>query len=707
MVAPTGRRLGRYHLVEPVGAGPCGEVFRAKVLGVAGMERQFAIKRFYPAVLARPDALARLQQATRTYGGLDHPRIARLAELGVAAGETFTATELVAGLDLARLVSMEPDRIPAGAGLGFVSAAARAMGYAHGRGVVHGGLCPTNLIATLDGDVKVTDVGVLGCRLGPRPAVDETLLGRLPYLAPEQLLGETVAAAADVFALGVIAYELVSGARPFDGATTFEIEHAIVSGRPAPLELPRPVARVIDRCLARSPFERFPDARALADALDAALRLSPLVGGRLDLGQRVRGATEHLARLNEQQLSGALSFHPPSGGPPVQRSSVGALPLPPPHSALPTPPASPPLPAPPPTPRSRPFRPSVAPPLQAPPTEPGDEITRARVPHPRELSIGDETAPRIEPLWPPTEPVQLLRTTDLAAPPPPPLPPPRVSPTSSHPPHASLPTLQRARPQSSHPPLTSGLPPPPPLVIATPAPRRRGLALTLAAIALGGGAAAAYMLTRPSDGDAAAVATAPADAGRATTIDASAPAIGVTATLPPDAANAVAPDAGPAAPVDAAAPLDAVPTPALPAPAADKLVIASSPPGARAYLDGADLGATPVTIPATTDRHTLAVFAPGHDLYLATIDGSGRHDATLAAIAPRVGKGGIKVRCKTAGRYYVFIDGAGTGELCPTERVPVELGTHTVEIYDLLTESRKSDSLRVTKTARSTRIKMD
>jgi serine/threonine protein kinase len=169
VVAPTGRRLGRYHLVEPVGAGPCGEVFRAKVLGVAGMERQFAIKRFYPAVLARPEALARLQQATRAYGGLEHPRIARLAELGVAAGETFTATELVAGLDLARLVAMEPserDRIPAGAGLGFVSAAARAMGYAHGRGVTHGGLCPTNLIATLDGDVKVTDVGVLAAGWG-------------------------------------------------------------------------------------------------------------------------------------------------------------------------------------------------------------------------------------------------------------------------------------------------------------------------------------------------------------------------------------------------------------------------------------------------------------------------------------------------------------------------------------------------------------
>ena len=195
------------------------------------------------------------------------------------------------------------------------------------------GLCPANLVATLDGDVKVTDFGILSCRLGARPAYDEALAGRVPYLAPEQLLGESVAAAADVFALGVLAYEVVSGGRPFAGATATDVEHAIVSGRPAPLELPRPVARVIDRCLARSPFERFPDARALADALDAALRLSPLVGGRQDLAERVRAATEHLARLNEQQLSGALNFSVP-----MQRSNVGALPLPPPSSAPPTPP---------------------------------------------------------------------------------------------------------------------------------------------------------------------------------------------------------------------------------------------------------------------------------------------------------------------------------------------------------------------------------
>src|SRR5687768_13785119 len=109
------------------------------------MERQLAVKRFFPAVTQATGVSAKLSQAARTYGGLDHPRIARLAELGVAGGETFTATELVTGLDLARLLTMSIETgspLSPGAALGMISAAARAIGYAHGRGVAHLGLAP-------------------------------------------------------------------------------------------------------------------------------------------------------------------------------------------------------------------------------------------------------------------------------------------------------------------------------------------------------------------------------------------------------------------------------------------------------------------------------------------------------------------------------------------------------------------------------------
>lgn len=672
------------------------------------MERQFAIKRFYAPVIARPEVGPRLQQAIRSYGGLDHPRIARLAEFGVSGGETFTATELVPGLDLGRLAAMGGPPLPAGAALGLVSAAARAIGFAHGRGVCHWGIAPGNLIATPDGDAKVTDFGVLNCRLGGNVTDEDGLAGRVPYLAPEQLLGEAPGAAADVFSLGVVAYELIAGVRPFGGATPHAVAHAIVSARPSPLELPRPLARVIDRCLARSPFERFPDARSLADALDAAMRLSPLVGDRRDVASRVSAAVEHLTRINEQQLSGALNFAAPSPSDRGQRSTSAALPLRPPMGPPPTPP--------PPTPRPtpRPARATAPPPLYAPPTNPGVDPTQP--PGTIELSVGDETAPRIEPLWPPTEPVQLLTgpRARLGAAAPPPVPPtvrgPGPGPAAPPP---TAPTAPPFGPGASAPyaplaeePPTRPRPPAPPFAPAAPPRSRRALWIALGLVTLGGaGAGVAYVVSRGDRLDDPTTGTGPT-----TTIDAAPPTVDAAGPTPDTDATALAVtvDAAPGA-ADAApdaAPPDG-PTDDTPPPTADTLVITSTPPGARVFLDGADLGPTPVSMPASSDRHALAVFAPDHALYLATVDGAGAHAAALTRVPAASGPGGIKVRCKAKRRYYVFVDGQPTGQLCPTERVPVAMGTHQVEIYDLFTEARQTGTVRVVQTSRSTRIKFD
>ncbi len=801
--ATPGRRLGRYHLVEPLGGGPCGEVYRAKVVGVAGMERQLAVKRFHPPLLTQPGVSARLSQAARTYGGLDHPRLARLAELGVAGGETFTAVEWVAGLDLARLLTMAHETgspLPAGASLGLISAAARAVGYAHGRGVCHLGLSPTNLIATPDGDVKVTDVGILACRLPARPAADPALAGRLAYLAPEQLIGEPVSAATDVFALGVIAYELVAGGRPFEGATPFDLEQAVLSGRPAPLELPRPLARVIDRCLARSPFERFPDARALADALDAALRLSPLAGGKRDVAERVTAALEHIARINEQQLSGALSFAVPS--PPSLGAGPGAggLPLPPPAGRTGSLPAIPP---------SRPRPPSVSPPappightlrgavppVPRVPTELTGEPTLARPdgPSPAEideshLAVGDDTVPRIAPMWPPTEPVPTLRqppppsrTRTIAVPPPPP---PR--PTGTDPPPFA--PARGAAPEGSPPPVAhQPLPPPPAMpgrapmgamgappgmapmgappaampgvapmgamgagamgappgmapmgappgfgAAGQPAPRRGRTAVlaALGVVALAGLAVGAFFahreLTRTDDGDGdgdgEAVARAGGDAGTSpgtlpTNAEADATTAGAIAPTLDAAAPEVVADAAAATPeldVDAAPPevdAGAATPPGPPDPGEpgddERLVIRSTPSGARVFLDGGDQGKTPVTLAASADRFSLAVVLPGHDLHLAEIAGRGEHTITLRPVSPPEGPAGIKVRCKEDDRYYVYLDDKPTGQLCPTERLGVEKGEHEVEVYDLVSETRRRYTARVKETRVSVRVRVD
>ena len=204
------------------------------------------MKRFLPEVTGTAALAAMLSAAARAYGSLEHPRIARMSEFGVAHGQTFTAVEYVAGIDAARLGSearLAGGPLPSGGALALVSQAARAIGYAHGRGLSHLGLAPANLIVTPDGDIKITDFGILAASLPPRPIDVARLAQRIQYLAPEQLANEAGSAATDVFSLGVIAYELVTGQRTFRGDTPQQIAQSIMSGPPPDPPLPRPIVR--------------------------------------------------------------------------------------------------------------------------------------------------------------------------------------------------------------------------------------------------------------------------------------------------------------------------------------------------------------------------------------------------------------------------------------------------------------------------------
>ena len=108
------------------------------------------------------------------------------------------------------------------------------------------------------------------------------------------------------------------------------------------------------------------------------------------------------------------------------------------------------------------------------------------------------------------------------------------------------------------------------------------------------------------------------------------------------------------------------------------------------FIDGSDQGVTPAKLAGTADHHTVALILPGHDLYVANIDGHGSFDVQLKEVTPPNGQAGIKViKCKDKDRYYVFVDGKPTGQTCPTERIGCTTGTHTVEVYDAVTASHR------------------
>lgn len=850
-------RVGRYQLLEPIGGGPNGSVSRAKVFGVAGFERQFAVKRFLPELTIGAAAQA-LSQAARAYGSLEHPRIARMSEFGVAQGQTFTAVELVTGLDVFRLMQeskLAAAAIPPGGALALVSQAARAVGYAHGRGLSHLGLSPTNVIVTVDGDVKVTDFGILAATMPPHPVDAPRLASRIPYLAPEQIAGEATSAATDVFVLGVIAYELVTGQRAYRGDAPAQIAQAILAGPPVEPPLPRPIVRVLQRCLARSPFERFPDARALADALDAALRVAPVPGTRKDIGVQIKATLDRYATLNEGNLSGmvALNFGaPPSSTegaaqqessttpfmrpepPPLQRpeartepspmpvipqqglkptQTIPGMAMPPP---IPGPPAvqPPPLPAPSTTmlgvtPVKKAAIPAIPAIAKKPPTTPPppplaekDDVLDApsglleiddsgpiRVPH---VPLSDDgTLPPLDPnknalhrfdtsadtMVPPTQ-VRLpkptpgqnfesqtgemskgmleqlqrkatMATSDippLAPPPPAPLPeepiieireqskaeplPTEPSPASTMPGHAPAPA---SAPAPAPAPAPSRPSTPPPTAITTPPPAAASSQIpssSLPKIALGVlllgvlGAGGYYLYTTQlaPKKTTEVVATKSLDAGTKETVPVAVvpDAADTAATAPIDAAEKAATVTVDAAEQVATAPVDAAaaaPTPdaaavastnPTPSGSSDSLEIKSKPRGARVFIDGADQGTTPVKLDGSTDRHTLAVLLPGHDLYIAEVDGHGVFDVQLKPVTPTGGNAGIKVlKCKDKERYYVYVDGKPTGMTCPTERIDTVVGPHTVEVYDIVTESRRKFDITVKDERLSERVRIE
>jgi serine/threonine-protein kinase len=857
---PGGERVGRYQLLEPIGTGPCGTVSRAKVFGVAGFERQFAVKRFHPE-LTITNALAQaLSAAARAYGSLEHPRIARMSEFGVAQGQTFTAVEHVSGLDAARLVAetrLAGLSLASGGALALVSQAARAVGYAHGRGLTHLGLAPTNVIINADGDVKITDFGILAAGLPQRPVDVARLQHRIQYLAPEQVANEATSAATDVFALGVIAYELVTGQRTFRGDTPQQIAQSIMAGPPSEPALPRPIVRVLHRCLARSPFERFPDARALADALDAALRVAPVPGTRKDIGAQVKATMDRLAELNDGEMSGMVALHVGTGpiprqAPPIDVPTLGRdvpdvatnefvrpdvpvpgpSPLTSPANTMPDLPrpmttmtgmAPPPIPVPPgivtvgppppPQPRDAPATligmkvgaiPTIKPVVPAIPPRPPTPPPRPPSAPPLRADTAEPTRDRgldTKPLFDDVETPAVLEDTQKGL-----LPAPAVSRTRSRPsdaptsemsplqadllkeaaaqPEAQLervwretsefpevkieneeaaavaddpvaPMFEPPRPAPAIPPVMHGragsvvegdaalpslgapakpatevvtpLPPPPSTLEGKPLPRPRSklpLILTLVAFGGAGAAVGAWQLMKsdgstPSTGsgsnpvvtapaDAAQVASATpdaaaADAGTAKTADAGTkPAIdaAVVASPPVDAATPPADAKTAAPPIDAGA--------ATPTGTSDQLAISSTPAGARVYLDGSDTGVTPVKLPGSPDRHTIALLLPGHELYIAQVDGHGTFAIPLKEVTPTAGPAGIKViKCKDKDRYYVFVDGKPTGMMCPTERIETDVGPHTVEVYDAVTEVKKKWDVMVKDTRLSARVKVE
>jgi len=293
-----GTQLGSYEILAPLGAGGMGEVYRARDTRLG---RDVALKVLPDGVADDAGRLARFELEARTVASLNHPNIVVLHSIEDASGTRFLTMELVEGRSLAADVA--PGGLPIERVVELGAALADALAAAHEKGVVHRDLKPANVMVTRDGRVKVLDFGLAklaaadsGAELTQAATLATPLssagqvLGTVPYMAPEQVRGEAVDARTDVFALGILLYELTAGRRPFEGATTGVISSAILRDTPPALtqlrdDAPSDLDRIVSRCLEKDPRARYQTAldvgnelrhlRPGRDAAPAAHRLPP------------------------------------------------------------------------------------------------------------------------------------------------------------------------------------------------------------------------------------------------------------------------------------------------------------------------------------------------------------------------------------------------------------------------------------------------
>jgi len=273
-----GQTLGHYRIVREIGAGGMGVVYQAEDTTLA---RQVALKILPPELAADEDRRLRFAREARAVAALNHPNIVTVHSVEESGGIHFITMELVKGKTLADL--LPADGFPLGRFFEIAIPLADAVAAAHQQGIAHRDLKPANVMISDDGRIKVLDFGLAkgmpgeGSRLAELATLSATqaglTVGTPAYMSPEQAQGEHVDTRSDIFSLGIVFYEMLTGRRPFDGRNPASVISAILRDTPRPVTelqpaVPRALARLVDRCLAKNPVDRFQSAIDLRHSLE-------------------------------------------------------------------------------------------------------------------------------------------------------------------------------------------------------------------------------------------------------------------------------------------------------------------------------------------------------------------------------------------------------------------------------------------------------
>ena len=284
LAAEGGQQFGRYRLIERIGEGGMAEVFTAVQSGAEGFERLVVIKRLKPHLALNPDAVSQFIDEAKLGSVLAHSNIVTVSDFGKVGEGYYLAAEYVDGRTLAQIAARYRERygrtIPAAIVFHVIHEVLAGIGYAHDRmdaqgrplGIVHRDVSPTNIMISFEGEVKLLDFGIVKASERVSKTKEGNVKGNVGYMSPEQARGQDVSNRSDLFSLGLVMFELLSGEPFYQGAGAGEILYLAATGPTVDhmariAKLPPPAPDFLRRVLALDPATRYPSARAFGQDL--------------------------------------------------------------------------------------------------------------------------------------------------------------------------------------------------------------------------------------------------------------------------------------------------------------------------------------------------------------------------------------------------------------------------------------------------------
>jgi len=319
-------RFGNYVLLKKIGRGGMAELFLARQVGVAGFERVLAIKRILPHLTEDPEFVEMFVNEAKIAAQITHPNVVQIYDFGTVTGTYYIAMEYVMGKSLAAVLSTGKERgqwIPPHQAVQITARIASGLDHAHrGQtmsgeplGIIHRDISPQNILLGYNGDIKLVDFGIAKAASSSTHTQTGMIKGKLAYLSPEQAWGKPVDHRADVFSLGIVLHEMLTGQRLFKAENEIAtLERVRTATVPPPSSLNPLVAKDLDpivlKALTQHPDDRYPTAQAFEDALDGhLLTLGPPPTGR-DLATYLHGLFERDLQADNTDFKQATSITP-------------------------------------------------------------------------------------------------------------------------------------------------------------------------------------------------------------------------------------------------------------------------------------------------------------------------------------------------------------------------------------------------------------